>query len=164
MHLSRDSILKPVAPQNRCINWDRKRNKNISTEVESLKLTSLCVKNSQIYFPLNFPSSRQYNRFKADGCFGDFYLFVPFIMVTDTTILSDIFIRDHQKLFNRINKVNCGNDPIGYNLQPMHDKDWQRLRPSLSPAFISSKMKNLLSVVVHVCKNLECFITKSMTM
>lgn len=96
--------------------------------------------------------------FKGHGLFGFYISLVPVIMLTDPTIVSDMFVRDNQKMFNRQNVGDPKNDPLGNNIISMHGQEWQRTRSSLSPAFTPSRLKNILPVVKRVSKRLENFI------
>lgn len=122
---------------------------------------SLLQKIGSIFF-LKFPSMSEYNRLKENGLFGFYISLVPVIMITDPIIVSEMFIRDGQKMFNRQNVVDL-NDPLGNNIITMHDQYWQQTRLSLSPAFTVSRLKNILPAVERVSQSLENFITQKGT-
>ena len=120
---------------------------------------SLMQKIASIIF-VKFPSLREYNRLKGNGIFGFYISFVPVMMLTDPTIIGEMFIRDGQKMFNRQSVVDLKNDPLSNNIISMNDQEWLHTRSSLSPAFTNTRIKNILPAVERVSEILENFITR----
>lgn len=71
----------------------------------------------------NFPTLREYEKFKQNGVFGCYYGAQPVFMVTDPIIISHITIRERNKFYNRKADIDRVNDPIAFNLFAMHDND-----------------------------------------
>ncbi|KAJ8683698.1 hypothetical protein QAD02_019490 [Eretmocerus hayati] len=92
-----------------------------------------------------------YAKSAGEKMFG-FYIFdKPYLMLRDTDLIKDVFIKDFH---NFSNKIAAGND-----YDKLGDKSvfltknppWKHIRPKLSPIFTSGKLKKMFQLMLEIC-------------
>ncbi|KAL0270759.1 UNVERIFIED_CONTAM: hypothetical protein PYX00_008058 [Menopon gallinae] len=89
-----------------------------------------------------------YNSFPGQS-FGGFFMFRhPVLMIRDPEVIRNIMIRDFEHFVNRNILIDPEVDPLfGKNLVSLKGQQWKDMRNTLSPAFTSSKMKSMFTLI-----------------
>ncbi|XP_077285507.1 uncharacterized protein LOC143910784 [Arctopsyche grandis] len=101
---------------------------------------------------------RCYNMCKDDKYIGLFEVQRPLIIVKDIEILKSVGIKDFDSFHNHRVIVTEEIDPLfGNALVSLKDEKWRDMRATLSPAFTSSKMKTMITLVEEIAKEFANF-------
>ncbi|XP_077293366.1 cytochrome P450 9e2-like isoform X2 [Arctopsyche grandis] len=101
---------------------------------------------------------RCYNTCKDDKYLGLFEVQRPIILIKDVEILKLVGIEDFDSFPNHRSIISEEIDPLfGSALISLEDQKWRNMRATLSPAFASSKMKNMFVLVEEIAKEFSNF-------
>ncbi|KAL6257078.1 hypothetical protein P5V15_012012 [Pogonomyrmex californicus] len=85
----------------------------------------------------------------------------PVIMVRDPELIKSITLRHSDAFLDHRSFVNETQDPIfGKNLFSIRGEKWRQVRALLSPAFTSSKMKNMFKLISERGANFSTFLAQ----
>ncbi|EFA09240.1 cytochrome P450 9e2 [Tribolium castaneum] len=79
---------------------------------------------------------------------GIYQFYSPILIVRDPELIKQITVKDFDHFVNRMAFIPEDCDPLwGKNLVALTDQRWRDMRSTLSPAFTSSKMKYMFSLI-----------------
>lgn len=96
-----------------------------------------------------------YRKFPHDRFFGMFEVFGrPVYVIRDPELAKQIFIRDFDHFVNHRATVSTESDSLlGRTMFIVRDERWRTIRSTVSPAFTSSKMRLMLSLVADCARS-----------
>lgn len=96
-----------------------------------------------------------YRQFPRERFFGMFEMFGrPVYVIRDPELAKQIFIRDFDHFVNHRATVSTDSDSIlGRTMFIVRDERWRTIRSTVSPAFTSSKMRLMLSLVANCARS-----------
>ncbi|EFN67920.1 Cytochrome P450 6k1 [Camponotus floridanus] len=101
-----------------------------------------------------------YDEYKDESMIGIFIGVTPALIVKDPDLIKDILIKDFSKFGNKTTIVNKNTDLLSRTLIALEYKRWRPLRIRLSPAFTSSKIKEMFPLISECADYLEQYIEK----
>ncbi|EFN64016.1 Cytochrome P450 6A1 [Camponotus floridanus] len=101
-----------------------------------------------------------YDEYKDESVIGIFTGVTPALIVKDLDLIKDILIKDFSKFGNKGPIVSNNTDLLSHNLAGLEHKRWRPLRIRLSPAFTSSKIKEMFPLISECADYLEQYIEK----
>ncbi|XP_063381275.1 uncharacterized protein LOC134667798 [Cydia fagiglandana] len=94
---------------------------------------------------------RAYNSFPNERLVGRYEFLTPYIIVKDPELLKRITVKDFDHFVDRRIIVDAKAEPMfGRNLVSLRGQEWKDMRSMMSPAFTSSKIRNMLPLIVEV--------------
>uniref|UniRef100_A0A1I8P6L7 Cytochrome P450 n=1 Tax=Stomoxys calcitrans TaxID=35570 RepID=A0A1I8P6L7_STOCA len=95
-------------------------------------------------------------RFENEAAVGVYGVYTPGLLIRDPELIKAVLVKDFEKFGNRTFQCNARSDPIG-NMALFFSpfSYWRRMRPKLSPAFSSGKLKHMYPLLQAVGKSLE---------
>ncbi|XP_077284623.1 cytochrome P450 9e2-like [Arctopsyche grandis] len=104
-----------------------------------------------------------YYKFSDQRYFGFMQLDKPMIVVRDLDVIRQITIKDFDHFQDHHGIVDEVTDPLfGKNLFALKGQKWREMRATLSPAFTSSKMRAMFSLVIECAEQLSNFYVEKM--
>nr|QZM07461.1 cytochrome P450 monooxygenase CYP9EK2 [Lasioderma serricorne] len=92
-----------------------------------------------------------YNEFPDKRYFGGYQLGIPAIFVRDVELIKKITVKDFDHFLDHTNQFSPNAEDIfSKNLFSMKGTAWREMRATLSPAFTSSKMRNMF-IFMNTC-------------
>nr|AKZ17700.1 cytochrome P450 monooxygenase CYP9Z62 [Tenebrio molitor] len=89
-----------------------------------------------------------YNKFPNSRYSGIYQFFAPTLVITDPDLIKQIAVKDFDHFVDHPVFVSEDVDPLwGKNLVALTGQGWREMRTTLSPAFTSSKMKYMFSLI-----------------
>lgn len=105
---------------------------------------------------------RYYLNGKDNGPFVGMHFFLrPVALLTDLSLIQNVFATDFQYFPNREFFYNESIDPLSAHLVSLEFERWKPLRTKLTPAFTLGKTKMLFPLVSKVCDELKASISRS---
>ena len=89
---------------------------------------------------------------KYGPVYGTYEMTTPALVVGDPEAIKNIMIRDFRYFTDRIVKVDIG--VTKHFLTNLKGDNWRRTRNTLTPAFTSGKMKNMMPLMMNCCDSL----------
>ncbi|XP_076663911.1 cytochrome P450 9e2-like [Andrena cerasifolii] len=97
---------------------------------------------------------RLYNRYPEARYFGFYQFDTPVIVLRDPELVSSITVKNFDQFSDHRGFVDEDLDPLmGKNLFSLRGDRWREMRKLLSPAFTSSKMKTMFSLMCDCAEN-----------
>ncbi|XP_066992166.2 cytochrome P450 9e2 [Anabrus simplex] len=82
--------------------------------------------------------------FKGERYVGLFQFLNPILMIKDPELIKRVTVKDFDHFVDHVQSISKNADPLmGRNLFFLRGEKWRDLRSTLSPAFTSSKMRNM---------------------
>ncbi|RVE44157.1 hypothetical protein evm_011204 [Chilo suppressalis] len=87
----------------------------------------------------------------ADWFVGRYEFVNPMVVIKDIELIKKVAVKDFENFLDHRTLVDEKTDPIcGRNLFSLNGQEWKDMRSTLSPAFTSSKMRQMLPFMVEV--------------
>ncbi|XP_077285508.1 uncharacterized protein LOC143910785 [Arctopsyche grandis] len=114
-------------------------------------MTGLLLRKEDLYFFFK----RIYDEYPDERYIGLFDNWRPLIMIRDLELIKQVGIKDFESFQDHRNFApGSENDLFGSNLFVMKGERWKEMRAALSPAFTSSKMRNMFVFIEECAKNM----------
>ncbi|XP_071147812.1 cytochrome P450 3A24-like [Mytilus edulis] len=78
---------------------------------------------------------------------------IPVLLVTDTDLIKEIFIKEYQTFTNRVLILKT-DDLLDSMITAAEDDHWKFIRSTMTPTFTSGKLKNMLPMILRCCDDL----------
>nr|ASX93992.1 cytochrome P450 CYP354A13 [Zygaena filipendulae] len=98
-----------------------------------------------------------YEYFKGDLCGGIFEGRKPVLYLFDPDIIKDVAIQHFDHFIDR-NTINRHEQYFSRSLLNLQGSEWKGVRSTLSPAFSSAKLKNMLPLIAHCSQQMITFL------
>ncbi|XP_070493939.1 uncharacterized protein [Chironomus tepperi] len=96
-----------------------------------------------------------YKKFKGKApAVGLYHFLSPVLLVLDTELLKNIFVRDFASFHGRGLYHNKEHNPVGANTFTLSGQEWRDRRVKLTPIFTSGKMKMMFELLDELCEKL----------
>ncbi|CAH2980034.1 unnamed protein product [Chilo suppressalis] len=94
---------------------------------------------------------RNYMEFPDERFVGRYEFVNPMVVIKDIELIKKVAVKDFENFLDHRTLVDEETDPIcGRNLFSLNGQEWKDMRSTLSPAFTSSKMRQMLPFMVEV--------------
>ena len=116
---------------------------------------------AKVFFPKKNPQfvlQDIYKEFEGERYVGLYRLGTPVLMVRDTELIKNIFVKDFDSFYSRGFKTNEKVEPLSGHLFALSGPKWRNLRIKLSPTFTSGKMKMMFPILVETGKELKKYL------
>lgn len=105
--------------------------------------------------------NRYYTNFKAkEQLIGMYFFLQPVALITNVSLVKQIFVTDFQYFTSREFYYNEKYDPLSVHLISIEGDRWKPMRTKLTPAFTPNKMKMLYPLINNICSEFKCTIDK----
>ncbi|XP_025603007.2 probable cytochrome P450 6a13 [Athalia rosae] len=84
----------------------------------------------------------------------------PILLLRDPELIKDVLIKDFSTFSERGTPVNEKLEPLSVHLFNLESKRWRFLRPKLSPAFTSGKMRHMFSLILECANYFEEYLNR----
>ncbi|XP_023717552.1 cytochrome P450 9e2 isoform X2 [Cryptotermes secundus] len=102
-----------------------------------------------------------YNRLKGHKYGGVYEFLNPIILLRDPELIKMVTVKDFEHFVDRGVRISEEVEPLfGKGLFSLKGQRWKDMRSTLSPAFTSSKMKNMFVLITECGKQLTDFLEK----
>ncbi|CAH0397698.1 unnamed protein product [Chilo suppressalis] len=94
---------------------------------------------------------RIYKEFPDERFVGRYEFLNPMVVIRDIDLIKKVTVKDFENFLDHRTMVDEKTDPLfGRNLFSLKGQEWKDMRSTLSPAFTSSKMRQMLPFMVEV--------------
>ncbi|KAL4707544.1 hypothetical protein ACJJTC_000296 [Scirpophaga incertulas] len=109
---------------------------------------------------------RIYNKYPNERFIGNFEFTTPVLFIRDLELIKQIAIKDFEHFLDHRTVVDDKVDPFwGRNLFSLKGHEWRDMRSTLSPAFTSAKIRNMVPFMTevgeHMVRSIKTEINKS---
>ncbi|KAI8436354.1 hypothetical protein MSG28_004388 [Choristoneura fumiferana] len=95
--------------------------------------------------------TRAYNSFSDDRFVGRYEFMTPYVMIRDPELLKKVTVKDFDYFVDRSLVIDAKVEPLfGRALIGLRSEEWREMRATLSPAFTSSKIRQMVPFMVDV--------------
>ncbi|KAJ3665307.1 hypothetical protein Zmor_000807 [Zophobas morio] len=99
-----------------------------------------------------------YNAFPSERYVGIFQFSRPILLIRDPELIKIVTIKNFENFVDHLGFISAESDPLwGKNLFASQGERWRDLRQTLSPAFTSSKMRTMFSLMQECAKQLVTY-------
>lgn len=99
-----------------------------------------------------------YRKYKHEPVVGVFEGISPILVIHDTDAMKAVLIKDFSSFEDRPHTVHERTEPMSLNLFQLDPVRWRALRPKISPAFTSGKLRDMFALIVECSKCLEGYV------
>ncbi|XP_065054595.1 cytochrome P450 3A24-like [Rhopilema esculentum] len=116
-------------------------------------VSDLMRQGTSVYFIMS-------NMKKFGNIFGFYLGRNPHVVVADPSVLEVVFVKEFSNFHNRRVPLGTPKSPMHLNMIVAEYKDWKKIRPTVSPTFSASKIKQTIPLVMQSVDTLANLLTK----
>uniref|UniRef100_A0A0K8TUK3 unspecific monooxygenase n=1 Tax=Epiphyas postvittana TaxID=65032 RepID=A0A0K8TUK3_EPIPO len=95
--------------------------------------------------------TKSYDSFPDDRFVGRYEFMTPYVLIKDPELLKKVTVKDFDYFVDRSLVINAKVEPLfGRALVGLRSEEWRDMRSTLSPAFTSSKIRQMVPFMVDV--------------
>lgn len=103
---------------------------------------------------------QMYERAGNHKIFGFFVLWKPNILIKDPELIKDILVKNFSSFHDRGFYHNEKDEPLTAHLFALEGEKWKSLRPKMSPAFTSGRMKMMFPTLTRFSDRLITYVSE----
>lgn len=97
----------------------------------------------------------------AEPLIGIYSAYRPSIIIRDSELMRDVFIKDFQYFHDRGLYINEEHDPLSGSILQLSGEKWRNLRAKFTPSFTSGKLKAIFPTLIESNKPLVKFMNEA---
>ncbi|KYB25692.1 hypothetical protein TcasGA2_TC034188 [Tribolium castaneum] len=99
-----------------------------------------------------------YRQFPTDRYVGYYHFMTPTLLLRDVELIKQIGVKEFDSFHDHVSVSNTNTEPLlSEALTNLPGEKWKEMRATLSPAFTSSKIKNMYSLISECAENFVDF-------